>query len=112
MPFPANAASNESVWLLENKDWEYLNLDYLMQNIPQPTFMESVKLTRCKLEVTCLQYVEKMIADHGSSTSFTDATFNEVSVYGPTEQISINFSKLLSVLFHRNLLLSCGDSPC
>ena len=65
--------------------------------------MENVKLTRCKLEVTCLQYIEKMISDHASTTNFSDATFSEVTVYGQAEQISVNFSKLLSVLFHRNL---------
>ena len=65
--------------------------------------MIGLKLLRCKLEVTCLQYVEKMITDHAVASNFTNATLTEVSVYGQPEQIAINFSKLLSVLFHRNV---------
>ena len=46
-------------WLLQNKDWEYLNYDYLVQNDPRPPpVINSVRLHRCKLEVTCLYYVE------------------------------------------------------
>ena len=65
--------------------------------------MEHIKLHKCKLEVTCLQYIEKMITDYGSKTNFVSATFNEVRIFGNSDDIATNFSKLLSVLFHGNL---------
>jgi len=44
-----------SVWALENKDWEYLNLNYLLDNNTAPsTVFENLRLTNCKLEVSCL----------------------------------------------------------
>ena len=65
--------------------------------------MEHVKLTRCKLEVSCLQYIEKMISDHAIKSNFIRATLSEVTIHGQADQIAINFSKLLSVFFHGNL---------
>ena len=71
-------------WVLENKDWEYLNLEYLMQNnsLP-PQCIESVRLNRCKLEETCLVYVVQMIqANANAEKPLTEAVFTDVSCYG------------------------------
>ena len=57
---------NESVcWLLESKDWQYLNYDYVMQNNPSPpSNINTAIIVRCKLEVTCLLYVTHMLNSH------------------------------------------------
>ena len=68
-----------SVWALENKDWEYLNLNYLLDNNLAPsTVFESLRLYSCKLEVTCLEYVELMLQQSGSTNNFYEAAFVDV----------------------------------
>lgn len=42
-------------WVLENKDWEYLNHSHLISNNPEPPLnFNRMRLQACKLEVTCL----------------------------------------------------------
>ena len=94
--------SIDIVWLLENKDWEYLNYDHLIANNPDPPqFFQSLKLKKCRLDESCLLYVVKCLADFASESEFVEASFVDVQVYGQTPQIAIQFGKLLSNLFHR-----------
>ena len=99
----ANNVDSDQVWLLENKDWEYLNFDHLVENCEHPTGFQSMKVHRCKLEATCIQYLEKMVREKSAGTELRDAIFTNVSMYGQTEQINVNFGRLLNVLFSRKV---------
>lgn len=56
------AGEKNTFWLLENKNWEYNNYEYLLtENVPRPDTIESVKLSCIKLNVDCFEFFEKIL---------------------------------------------------
>ena len=54
-----------------------------MINNPEPALgFQTMRLQTCKLEVTCLQYIEQMLQEKGATVDFKEAVFVEVSIYG------------------------------